>query len=210
VIEHTLRVPVGTGANPGRGPGRAHRDGSTVEPSCLDCFSGASKELTGPAGSSPARVSAAPPGSGPVPNRTGRTAEARTVEASRRSRGRRGHGAGLGGLSLAHYRVLSAIAAGTSGLAGSPFASRSASHRERLGRDSLFARVAGSLDHRGRQRAVQLSLTEAGTEMLERAQLAMTSALEALAARAGRRDDVIDALVALARAIDQAAAERRR
>jgi hypothetical protein len=38
----------------------------------------------------------------------------------------------------------------------------------------------------------------------------MTSALEALAARAGRRDDVIDALVALARAIDQAAAERRR
>jgi DNA-binding MarR family transcriptional regulator len=116
-----------------------------------------------------------------------------------------------GGLSLAHYRVLSAIAA------GDERASRVAV-RLALGKPTVSASVETLCSRgllvrstiAGDQRAVQLSLTEAGTEMLERAQLAMTSALEALAARAGRRDDVIDALVALARAIDQAAAERRR
>lgn len=62
----------------------------------------------------------------------------------------------------------------------------------------------------GDQRAVQLSLTEAGAELLEAAERAMTSSLEALAARTGRRDDVMGALVALGTAIDHAAAERRR
>jgi hypothetical protein len=45
---------------------------------------------------------------------------------------------------------------------------------------------------------------------LEVAELAMTSALEELVARTGRCDEVIEALVALGSAIDQAAAERRR
>ena len=116
-----------------------------------------------------------------------------------------------GGLSLAHYRVLSAIAA------GDERASRVAV-RLALGKPTVSASVEALCSRgllvrsgiAGDQRAVQLSLTEAGAETLERAQLAMTSHLEALAARAGRRDDVIDALVALGRAIDQAAAERRR
>ena len=46
--------------------------------------------------------------------------------------------------------------------------------------------------------------------MLEAAEAAMTSALEGLVARTERRDDVIDALVALGSAIDAAAAEWRK
>ncbi|MFZ2057240.1 MAG: MarR family winged helix-turn-helix transcriptional regulator [Acidimicrobiales bacterium] len=155
---------------------------------------------------------AAPLGNGPVPNRTGRAPEARTVEAVQAlTRASRVMERASDGLSLAHYRVLSAIAA------GDERASRVAV-RLALGKPTVSASVEALCSRgllvrstiAGDQRAVQLSLTEAGMETLERAQLAMTSDLEALAARAGRRDDVIDALVALGRAIDQAAAERRR
>ena len=60
------------------------------------------------------------------------------------------------------------------------------------------------------QRAVQLTLTKEGGALLEEARLAMTSALEELMVRTGRREEMIDALVRLNAAIDQAAAERRR
>lgn len=116
-----------------------------------------------------------------------------------------------GGLSLAHYRVLAAVAA------GDERASRVAA-RLALGKPTVSASVealcARGLLVRsgvaGDQRAIQLSLTEPGRELLEIAERAMTSALEELAARTGRRDEVIDVLVALGSAIDQAAAERRR
>jgi DNA-binding MarR family transcriptional regulator len=116
-----------------------------------------------------------------------------------------------GGLSLAHYRVLSAVAA------GDERASRVAV-RLALGKPTVSASVdalclRGLLARSGvvgDQRAVQLSLTEAGRRLLEEAEAAMTSDLEALAARTGRRDDVMGALVALGSAIDQAVAERRR
>jgi DNA-binding MarR family transcriptional regulator len=116
-----------------------------------------------------------------------------------------------GGLSLAHYRVLTAVAA------GDERASRVAA-RLALGKPAVSASVealcARGLLVRsgvaGDQRATQLSLTAAGTELLEVAELAMTSALEELVARTGRCDEVIEALVALGSAIDQAAAERRR
>jgi DNA-binding MarR family transcriptional regulator len=116
-----------------------------------------------------------------------------------------------GGLSLAHYRVLSAVAA------GDERASRVAA-RLALGKPTVSASVE-ALCSRGLlvrssvaddQRAIQLSITEAGTELLEGAQLAMASELEVLAARTGRRDEVIEALMALGSAIEQAAAERRR
>ena len=62
----------------------------------------------------------------------------------------------------------------------------------------------------GDQRAVQLSLTESGAGLLELAQASMAQVLDDLASRTNKRDEVIDALVALGGAIDQAAAERRK
>jgi DNA-binding MarR family transcriptional regulator len=113
-------------------------------------------------------------------------------------------------LSLAHYRVLAAVAAGDAR------ASRVAA-RLALGRPTVSASVE-ALSARGLlvrsgvacdQRAIQLSLTAAGAEVLEGAQLSMISALEDLAARTGRRDEVISALVALGSAIDEMAAGTR-
>ena len=94
-----------------------------------------------------------------------------------------------GGLSLAHYRVLTAVAA------GDERASRVA-ERLALGKPTVSASVealcARGLLLRsgvaGDQRAIQLTLTEAGAELLEGAQQAMTSALEDLASRTGRRE----------------------
>ena len=114
-----------------------------------------------------------------------------------------------GGLALAHYRVLAAIAA------GDERASRVAT-RLALGKPTVSASVdalcARELVSRsavsGDQRAVQLSLTEAGRQVLEQAEEAMTARLETLVARTGRRDDVIEALVALGVAYDEAVAER--
>jgi DNA-binding MarR family transcriptional regulator len=116
-----------------------------------------------------------------------------------------------GGLSLAHYRVLSAVAAGDE--RSSRIATRLA-----LGKPAVSASVealcARGLLVRsgvvGDQRAVQLSLTATGTELLDAAQKSMASTLERLSARTEHRDEVIDALLMLGWAIDQAAAERRR
>ncbi|MGA3351714.1 MAG: MarR family winged helix-turn-helix transcriptional regulator [Acidimicrobiales bacterium] len=116
-----------------------------------------------------------------------------------------------GGLSLAHYRVLAAVAA------GDERASRVAA-RLALGKPTVSASVEALCARgllvrsavEGDQRAVQLSLTDAGTELLDAAQKEMISALEGLAARTGRPDEVIEALVTLGSAIDLAAAERRK
>jgi DNA-binding MarR family transcriptional regulator len=62
----------------------------------------------------------------------------------------------------------------------------------------------------GDQRAVQLSLTEAGRAQLEDARRAMTAILEDLAGRTECRGELISALLALGSAIEQAAADRRR
>jgi len=115
-----------------------------------------------------------------------------------------------GGLSLAHYRVLAAVAAGDARASrvaarlalGKPTVSASV---EALSARGLLVRSGVACD----QRAIQLSLTAAGAEVLEGAQLSMTSALEDLAARTGRRDEVISALVALGSAIDEMAAGPR-
>jgi DNA-binding MarR family transcriptional regulator len=116
-----------------------------------------------------------------------------------------------GGLSLANYRVLSAVAA------GEERASRVAA-RLALGKPTVSASVdalcsRGLLGRSGvaaDQRAVQLTITELGRRVLTDAETAMTADLEALAARTGRRDEVIEALVSLGRALDEAVAERRR
>jgi DNA-binding MarR family transcriptional regulator len=115
-----------------------------------------------------------------------------------------------GGLSLAHFRVLSA------GAAGDERASRVAA-RLALGKPTVSASVEALCSRgllvrsgvAGDQRAVQLTLTQAGTHLLEEVEEAMTSALEGLATRTGLRDDLIGSLVALGAAIDQAVAERR-
>jgi DNA-binding MarR family transcriptional regulator len=152
------------------------------------------------------------PGGGPDPVGAGGAPDMRAVEAVRAlTRASKVMERASGGLSLAHYRVLSAVAA------GDERASRVAA-RLALGKPTVSASVdalclRGLLARSGvvgDQRAVQLSLTEAGRRLLEEAEAAMTSDLEALAARTGRRDDVMGALVALGSAIDQAVAERRR
>jgi DNA-binding MarR family transcriptional regulator len=116
-----------------------------------------------------------------------------------------------GGLSLAHFRVLSAVAA------GDERASRVAA-RLALGKPTVSVSVdalcsRGLLARSGvadDQRAIQLSLTDAGRQLLAEAQGAMTTSLESLAARTGQRDDVIASLVALGEAIDEAVAERHK
>lgn len=116
-----------------------------------------------------------------------------------------------GDLSLSHYRVLSAVSAGEERASrvaarlalGKPTVSASV---EALCSRGLLSRASVAGDHR----AIQLSLTEAGAELLESAGMAMAAELEVLAARTGRRVELIDALVSLGATIDQAAAERRR
>jgi DNA-binding MarR family transcriptional regulator len=115
-----------------------------------------------------------------------------------------------GGLSLAHYRVLAAVAA------GDERASRVAA-RLALGKPTVSASVDALCTRgllvrsgvAGDQRAIQLTLTEAGRRLVDEAEGAMMSHLEALVARTGRRDELIDSLVSLGEAINQAVAERR-
>jgi DNA-binding MarR family transcriptional regulator len=116
-----------------------------------------------------------------------------------------------GGLSLAHYRVLVAIAAGDAR------ASRVAA-RLALGKPTVSASVEalclrGLLERSsvpGDQRAIQLTLTAAGAELLDAAERSMAEVLEDLSIRTGSPAEVIGALVALGSAIDDAAAERHR
>jgi DNA-binding MarR family transcriptional regulator len=116
-----------------------------------------------------------------------------------------------GGLGLAHFRVLAAVAA------GDERASRVAS-RLALGKPTVSASVEALCARgllvrsavEGDQRAVQLSLTGKGAELLDSAERGMIAALEDLVGRTRHRDEVIESLVMLGEAIDQAVAERRK
>lgn len=107
------------------------------------------------------------------------------------------------GLSLAHYRVLSAVAA------GDERASRIAA-RLALGKPTISASV-DALCQRGLlvrteveydQRAVALKLTPAGADVLASAEAAMTARINAVVARTDDPPAVLDALTALGDAIE--------
>ncbi len=114
-----------------------------------------------------------------------------------------------GELSLAHYRVLSAIAH------GDQRASRLA-QRLALGRPAISAAV-DSLSSRGLvergsvagdARGSTLTLTHAGRELLQQVEQAAATELAALVDRTAQPAAVLAALVALGPAIEQTAAER--
>jgi DNA-binding MarR family transcriptional regulator len=113
-------------------------------------------------------------------------------------------------LSLAHFRVLAAVAD------GDERASRVA-ERLTLGKPAVSAAV-DALVTRGLlrrcevesdQRAIRLEVTADGRETLDRAESAMTEALETLARRTGHRDETVASLVALGSALDGYLADRR-
>jgi DNA-binding MarR family transcriptional regulator len=111
-------------------------------------------------------------------------------------------------LSLAQYRVLSAIAS------GAERASRVA-ERLQLGRPTVSAAVDAlcreglvqRAEAPGDQRAVSLVLTSDGAALLRRMERAMVAVLDELCARAGDRD-LTDRLAALGPALDALGAER--
>lgn len=113
-----------------------------------------------------------------------------------------------GELSLAHYRVLAAIAS------GDERASRIAA-RLALGKPTISASVE-SLCQRGLltrgvevdQRVAVLRLTDAGRAVLEGVETEMISRLEALRERLPGGDHLIESLVWLGRAIDEEMAQR--
>jgi DNA-binding MarR family transcriptional regulator len=117
--------------------------------------------------------------------------------------------AASGDLSLAHYRVLSAIASGEE--RASLVASRLA-----LGKPAVSAAV-DSLCKRGLLerlevaadgRAVALSLTAQGATVLEQAETEMTRRVTNLCARTDDPDRMLDSLAGLGLAMDEAREER--
>ncbi len=114
-----------------------------------------------------------------------------------------------GELSLAHYRVLSAIEQ------GDQRASRLA-ERLTLGRPAISAAVEslaargllerGTVD--GDARGTSLRLTDAGRRLLDEVEAAAAAEFAAVAARTPDPDAVLAALAALGPALEQAAAER--
>jgi DNA-binding MarR family transcriptional regulator len=114
-----------------------------------------------------------------------------------------------GELSLAHYRVLSAIAS------GDERASRIAS-RLAVGKPTISATV-DALCQRGLlerweveadQRASTLRLTAEGAALLERVETAMISRIDDLCARTPDGAQLLESLVWLGRAIDETQARR--
>lgn len=113
-----------------------------------------------------------------------------------------------GELSLAHYRVLAAIAS------GDERASRIAA-RLALGKPTISASV-DSLCQRGLlsrgsetdQRVAVLRLTDAGRALLDSVEAEMVSRIEALRERTPGGDRLIESLVWLGRAIDESVAAR--
>jgi DNA-binding MarR family transcriptional regulator len=113
-------------------------------------------------------------------------------------------------LSLAHYRVLSAVAG------GDERASRVAERLE-LGRPTVSAAVealcrAGYLDRTvesGDQRALSLQVTAAGRTVLDRVEGEMVRRVDELVARTPDAAQVRQALAWMGQALDQRAAERR-
>lgn len=114
-------------------------------------------------------------------------------------------------LSLAHYRVLAAIAAGhdratyvaTSLALGKPTVSAAV---EALTARGLLARFEVDGDHR----AAALRLTPRGESVLERTEAEMLDRLWDLERRTPDGPALIEALVWLGRAVDERRAERRR
>ena len=115
-----------------------------------------------------------------------------------------------GDLSLAHYRILAAVAAGderASGVAarlalGKPAVSASV---DALCRRGLLVRAGVA----GDQRATALSLTPQGRAVLTAAEAAMLGRLDAVLGHVARPDDVLGALAELGAGLDQLAATRR-
>jgi DNA-binding MarR family transcriptional regulator len=114
-----------------------------------------------------------------------------------------------GELSLAHYRVLSAVAA------GDERASRVA-NRLALGKPTVSAAV-DSLSQRGLllresvegdQRAASLRLTAAGAALLSRVEAAMIGRIEDLCARTPDGPQLMESLVWLGAAVDEMQDER--
>jgi DNA-binding MarR family transcriptional regulator len=115
------------------------------------------------------------------------------------------------GLSLAHYRVLSAVGS------GDERASRLAT-RLAVGKPAISAAVE-SLCARGMlvrtavegdQRAISLRLTPEGARLLAVAEAEMTARLRSLVARTGSPDRVLDACIEVGAAVDAHLAEHRR
>ncbi|MDA8148761.1 MAG: MarR family winged helix-turn-helix transcriptional regulator [Actinomycetota bacterium] len=112
-------------------------------------------------------------------------------------------------LSLAHYRVLSAIGSGDE--RASRIATRLAVGKPAMSAavDALCRRgLVERLEVQGDQRAVALHLTPAGAELLDRVETEIVRRFETLWARTGNADRVVDALVALGQAMDDAFADR--
>jgi DNA-binding MarR family transcriptional regulator len=114
-----------------------------------------------------------------------------------------------GELSLAHYRVLSAIASGDE--RASRVATRLALGRptisaavDALGRRGLLIRIGAPADGR----AATLSLTAEGRRVLARVEAEMVERVNALCARTPDRDRVLESLSWLAAAMDEARGER--
>jgi DNA-binding MarR family transcriptional regulator len=110
-----------------------------------------------------------------------------------------------GELSLAHYRVLSAVAAGDE--RASRVAARLALGRptisaavDALGQRGLLIRVGAPADGR----AATLSLTHEGRQVLARVEAEMVERLETLCARTPDRERVLESLTWLASAMDEA------
>lgn len=113
-----------------------------------------------------------------------------------------------GDLSLAHYRVLSAIAAGDE--RASRVAARYAlgkpaisAHVEALCRRGLLTRTEHSTD----QRVVTLELTAQGQDALREAETQMGSRLGRVCARTPEPQQVVQVLEWLGTALDEAIAE---
>jgi DNA-binding MarR family transcriptional regulator len=112
-------------------------------------------------------------------------------------------------LSLGHYRVLAAVAA------GEERASRVAS-RLALGKPTVSATVESLCERglvararvAGDQRVSTLCLTAAGELLLERVEAEMVSRLAGLCERTPNAERVLESLVWLGAALDEARAER--
>lgn len=145
-----------------------------------------------------------------TPSGAGALAAERAVEAIRAlARAARMLERASGELSLAQYRVLSAVAA------GEDRAARVAQRLE-LGRPAVSAAVEGlcrnglleRFEVVGDQRAFALEVTAGGRVVLRQAEERMTAVLAELCAKSGDEEQALEVLAALGVAIDQLQAER--
>jgi DNA-binding MarR family transcriptional regulator len=161
-----------------------------------------------PAGNTPLTVNAAGPVNTPAPVEAETPATRAAVRAlTRLSRALERRASAAGDLSLAHYRVLAAVAQGderasrvaTRFALGKPAVSASV---EALCARGLLARGGDA----GDQRAVSLALTPAGQQVLDDVEAAMEAELLEAAARTGAKTAVLEALALLGPALDERSA----